>query len=186
MGLYDAMGSPEATDALADDLAAFAATSPPERGFSTFVASFAGPTPANELEFERLLWAQLQQLHEGDRSERWDSSVSSNPDDAHFSFSLAGRAFFVVGLHAASSRWARRFAWPTLVFNPHDQFNRLRAEGVFDRFRERIRDREHTLQGTLNPNLSDFGERSEARQYSGRPAEDDWRCPFRPKQPGRP
>jgi hypothetical protein len=34
------------------------------------------------------------------------------------------------------------------------------------------------LQGSLNPNLADFGEQSEARQYSGRATEADWVCPF--------
>jgi FPC/CPF motif-containing protein YcgG len=34
------------------------------------------------------------------------------------------------------------------------------------------------VQGTLNPNLADFGERSESRQYSGREVEEGWRCPF--------
>jgi hypothetical protein len=43
---------------------------------------------------------------------------------------------------------------------------------------EVIRARERELQGTLNPNLGDFGVHSEARQYSGRPAEEGWRCPF--------
>jgi FPC/CPF motif-containing protein YcgG len=43
---------------------------------------------------------------------------------------------------------------------------------------EVIRNRERNLQGNLNPNLADFGTRSEARQYSGRPVEEGWRCPF--------
>ena len=34
------------------------------------------------------------------------------------------------------------------------------------------------LQGSINPMLSDFGEATEARQYSGRAVEDDWRAPF--------
>jgi FPC/CPF motif-containing protein YcgG len=87
-------------------------------------------------------------------------------------------AFFVVGLHPASSRFARRFAWPTLVFNAHHQFERLRSEGGYARMQEVIRARERKLQGTLNPNLGDFGVRSEARQYSGRPVQEGWRCPF--------
>ncbi|MEP6902345.1 MAG: YqcI/YcgG family protein, partial [Actinomycetota bacterium] len=29
-----------------------------------------------------------------------------------------------------------------------------------------------------NPNLSDFGTQSEARQYSGRAVEHEWKCPF--------
>ena len=180
LGVYDELGSARATVALARDLAHFA-LGRDERAdeLATFVASFTGPVAIGEAEFERRLWAQLQALHEADPSRAWDPSVSADPDDPHFSFSFAGRGFFVVGLHAASARWARRFAWPTLVFNPHAQFERLREEGRFDRFQGLIQARERTLQGSLNANLSDFGERSEARQYSGRPVEDDWRCPFR-------
>jgi FPC/CPF motif-containing protein YcgG len=44
--------------------------------------------------------------------------------------------------------------------------------------RETIRARDMKLQGTLNPNLSDFGKQSEARQYSGRAVEQNWKCPF--------
>ncbi len=51
---------------------------------------------------------------------------------------------------------------------------------------EVIRDRERNLQGDLNPNLADFGTRSEARQYSGRPMEEQWRCPFHAPQGGNP
>jgi len=188
LGIYEELGSAEATRALARDLAAFAATLNDATGdeqdghagrLTTFVASFLRPVPGDEMEFERLLWGQLQSLHDGDQVSEWDPAVSSDPDDPHFSFSIAGRAFFVVGLHAASTRWARRFAWPTLVFNPHDQFDRLRQDGHFGRLQGLIRGRERTLQGSLNSNLSDFGERSEARQYSGRPVDEHWRCPFR-------
>jgi FPC/CPF motif-containing protein YcgG len=104
--------------------------------------------------------------------------VSDDPANPHFSFSFAGQALFVVGMHPESSRLSRRFRWPTLVFNPRAQFERLRAEGKFERLRTLVRDRDVALQGTLNPNLADFGERSEARQYSGRATEPDWRCPF--------
>jgi FPC/CPF motif-containing protein YcgG len=191
LGIYDELGAPETTRALARDLAAFAtgldddaeAEQDGHAGrLTTFVASFLRPVPGDEIEFERLLWAQLQALHESDPVHTWDPSVSSDPEDAHFSFSIAGRAFFVVGLHAGSTRWARRFAWPTLVFNPHEQFERLRQEGHFTRLQALIRAREETLQGAVNSNLGDFGERSEARQYSGRPVDDEWRCPFRARQ----
>ena len=50
---------------------------------------------------------------------------------ANFGFSFAGRGFFVIGLHPASSRLARRFPWPTLVFNAHFQFDRLKADGRY-------------------------------------------------------
>ena len=89
-----------------------------------------------------------------------------------------GKTPLVRSTRHAYPRFARRFAWPTLVFNSHHQFDRLREEGRYARMQEVIRSREVRLQGTLNPNLADFGVRSEARQYAGRPAEEGWRCPF--------
>jgi uncharacterized protein len=74
--------------------------------------------------------------------------------------------------------------WPTLVFNAHHQFEKLRGEGRYARVQEVIRDRERNLQGNLNPNLADFGTRSEARQYSGRTVEEEWRCPFHAHEGG--
>lgn len=179
-GLYAEMGSPGSTAGLARDLFDFVEEQDDLDGkFSTFVACFEGPVDSDEEAFEGLLWAQLRRLHEQDRRHHgWAPSVSRDPEDPKFAFSFAGTAFFVVGLHAASSRFARRFAWPTLVFNAHHQFDKLREEGRYDRVQEVIRDRERDLQGSLNPNLADFGTRSEARQYSGRPVEEEWRCPF--------
>lgn len=186
-GLYEELAAPAATAGLAHDLFLFIQEQDAwEADFSSFVAAFAGPTPRTEEEFERLLWAQLQALHERDRAHHaWDPSVSDDPTDPRFSFSFGGRAFFVVGLHAASARWARRFAWPILVFNAHRQFERLRADGRFARIQEAIRARETLLQGGLNTNLSNYGELPEARQYAGRPVELDWRCPFQPSLVGR-
>lgn len=179
-GFYGTMGAHGAVAGLARDLFEFVEDLPSiGDDFTTFVASFGGPNVADEIDFERLLWAQLQGLYEQDRLHHgWDPAVSADPEDSDFSFSFAGRAFFVVGLHPASSRYARRFAWPTLVFNVHEQFERLREGGRFARLREVIRAREIELQGSLNPNLSDFGELPEARQYSGRPVDEGWRCPF--------
>lgn len=184
IGLYGTLGETlaetDAATALARDLASFAAQPlPTGPGFVTFVAVFPDREPGSEDEFERRLWTQLELLHNlDDPSVGWDPTVSSDPADARFSFSFGGRALFVVGLHPNSSRIARRFQWPTLVFNPQAQFTRLRADGRFGKLRAAIRDREVALQGNLNPNLADFGERSEARQYSGREVEADWRCPF--------
>jgi FPC/CPF motif-containing protein YcgG len=133
----------------------------------------------SESQFENLLWQQLRALHEADSKYfDWDAQVSSNPSDPHFSFSFGGRAFYVIGLHANSSREARRFKWPALVFNPHEQFQRLRADGKWKRMQETIRERDLALQGSINPMLSDFGETSEARQYSGRAVANDWKAPF--------
>jgi len=186
LGVYGALGSVAASDALARDLAAFTKRIPPDGDrLTAFVAVFTGRAPASERTFERRLWMQLQRLHErDDPAAGWDPAVSQDPEDPRFSFSYGGCALFVVGLHARSSRLARRFRWPALVFNPHEQFERLRRDGRYERLREQIRDRDIALQGSQNPNLADFGERSEARQYSGRDSTAaDWRCPFHRRTP---
>lgn len=180
--VYGALGSLRSTRSLARDLESFLAApvtaDPPLRAF---VAVFPARATRDESAFEQALWKQLQLLHERDPVRAWDPAVADDPDDPRFAFSFAGQALFVIGLHAASSRAARRFRWPALVFNPHAQFDRLRDAGHFERLRTMVREREVALQGTLNPNLADFGERSEARQYSGRAAEAEWQCPFHPK-----
>ena len=180
LAVYGALGGARSVGPLARDLAAYASGIPEAIEHpTTFVAVFAGRAPASERAFERALWRQLQRLHEHDAHDTgWDPTASPDPDDPRFSFSFAGRAFFIVGLHPHSSRLARRFAWPALVFNPRAQFDRLRETGRYERLKARVREREIALQGSLNPSLGEFGERSEARQYSGRATEDDWRCPF--------
>lgn len=179
-GHYAALGSAEATAGLAYDLHTFIQEQPSFNSeFSSMVATFSGAPVTSEEHFEQMLWRQLQQLHELDAPHHdWDPAVSDDPTDPDFSFSFAETGFFVVGLHAASSRFARRFAWPTLVFNLHAQFETLRASGRYERMQQVIRQRETALQGSINPNLADFGTQSEARQYSGKAAGDNWRCPF--------
>src|SRR6476620_7390004 len=73
----------------------------------------------------------------------------------HFAFSLAGTAYFVVGLHPAASRIARRTPLPTLVFNLHEQFEELRQSERFERMRDTIRRRDQALQGSVNPMVAD-------------------------------
>ena len=184
LGVYDRLGSAEASAGLARDLFTFThePADLPASDFVTFVAMFREPGDLDEAGFERLLWAELRQLNRLDAPlHDWDPAVSADPDDPHFGFSFAGTAFFVVGLHPHSSRTARRFPWPTLVFNPHAQFTRLKEAGRWSRLQEVIRTREGKLQGSLNPNLADYGTASEARQYSGRPVEPDWQPPFSPR-----
>ncbi|MDQ3322371.1 MAG: YqcI/YcgG family protein [Acidobacteriota bacterium] len=182
-GFYPKMNQPKTTAGLAHDLWTYAQEqSTFKTNYATFIASFALPVVADEMSWEKLLWTQLENLHELDRKHySWDKTVSSNPEDSDFSFSFAETGFFVVGLHPASSRLSRRFQWATLVFNTHAQFERLREENLFERMQQTIRDRDLKLQGSLNPNLSDFGKQSEAKQYSGRAVEDDWKCPFHAK-----
>ena len=147
--------------------------------FTTFVVLFEGPLNLSEKEFEEALWQRLAALHALDSKQHaWDAAVSSDPQSAQFSFSLAGEAFFAVGLHPGASRTARRFARPTIVFNLHDQFERLREEGRFDALRAAIQKRDVALDGVANPMLADHGEASEARQYSGRRVGASWKCPF--------
>ncbi len=175
--VYPALGSAAATAALARDLGAFAASPAAAEDFATFVAVFPPDPPPDEAAFEARLWGQLQRLADADAAP-WGAAVSDDPASPRFSFSFGGAAFFVVGMHPHSTRLARRFAYPALAFNPHAQFGRLRADGRYDHLRDAIRDREIALQGSLNPNLSDFGERSDARQYAGGATGDAWRCPF--------
>ena len=177
---YGVLGSRRATTKLAAGLGRFVREAPAgASGFRAHVAVFTETPACNEQEFEARLWQQLERLDVdfgGDAP--WAEGTSDDPDDPMFAFSFAGKALFVVGLHPASSRMARRFRWTTLVFNPHEQFERLRAEGRYGRLKEHVRERDVALQGSLNPNLADFGEQSEARQYSGRATEGEWQCPF--------
>ncbi len=180
--LYPELADPDTTAALAADLLEF--TRSPllrESDYATFVAVFESPKEMDEREFERRLWLQLGSLNAIDAAQfAWDPSVRSDPADPQFSFSFGGQSLYVIGLHSNSCREARTFPWPALVFNPHEQFERLRTDGKWKRMQETIRERDVQLQGSVNPMLSDFGERSEARQYSGRAVEENWQPPFVP------
>ena len=153
-------------------------------GLLSLAVVFEGPREISEERFERAMWERIQSLAYKDewRGQIYDERVSSNPADPHFSLSFGGEAFFVVGLHPCASRPARRFPRPTLVFNLHAQFERLREEGIYERMREAILTRDKKLAGDVNPMLARFGETSEARQYSGRLVGKDWACPFADKR----
>jgi FPC/CPF motif-containing protein YcgG len=146
----------------------------------SLVALFESPRHLDEVAFEQQLWATLQRLHDLDhaRGQAWAPDVSTDPDSPHFSLSLGGHPFFVIGLHPHASRIARRFKAPALVSNSHRQFDWLRADGRYTKMQAATRERDLALQGSLNPNLADFGSAAETRQYSGRAVEPGWRCPF--------
>lgn len=179
------LGSPENDRRLWSRLRRFAARmDATDFGGSTLhsiAAVFTGPAGSCEHRFEALLWSQLSRLHRLDREagQGWAQDVSSDPADPEFSFSIAGHPFFIIGLHPAASRRARRCPRPALVFNSHRQFEWLRRDGRYAKMQAATRRRDRMLQGSINPNLSDFGTASEARQYSGRRVESGWRCPFR-------
>ena len=150
--------------------------------FRSFAVVFESPRTLTEPQFEHHLWERAQSLTDKDAwsGKPYDTRVSDNPHDTHFSLSFGGEAFFIVGLHPNASRPARRFHTPTLIFNLHDQFERLRAEGSYDKLRASILSRDEKLAGSQNPMLARFGEVSEARQYSGRAVDEAWACPFHP------
>ena len=152
--------------------------------FRSFAVVFETPTSLTEPAFERHLWARLQSLSDKDAwlGLPYDARVAAHPDDPQFSLSFGGEGFFVVGLHPNASRKARRFEAPALVFNLHDQFEQLRAEGRYDKLRERIVERDVRYSGSANPMLAIHGEASEARQYSGRAVDETWTCPLQPRR----
>lgn len=164
-----------------DALLEWADRDDPPSAFRSLAVIFEGPRDLSEAEFEKAMWQRLQSLADKDawRGLPYDESVGADPTKPDFSLSFGGQAFFVVGLHPNASRPARRFAQPILVFNLHNQFEWLRAEGRYERMREAILSRDFDLAGSINPMLARHGEDSEARQYSGRVVGEDWECPFR-------
>ena len=175
---YDNFGSRETAKAILEDIKKYIAAYDFESNdFLTFLVGFKGKQDYTEEEFEQVLWQQLQYLHEEDNA-AWDREVSPDPENKNFSFSLGGRAFYIVGMHPNSSRKARQAPYPAIAFNLHWQFEKLREMNTYHTVRNKIRERDIELQGNINPMLEDFGERSEARQYSGRKVGEDWKCPF--------
>jgi len=184
-GLYSEMGIAAVARSVCHDLYEFSnemgTMCTAVSAFVTFIAIFSRPTVTSEVHYERLLWSHLREMHEVDRQFfPWDPAVSRDPDDERFCFSIGGRAYFVVGMHPLASRNARQFCHTALVFNLHEQFEDLRRRGKYEMFKNMIRARDMAFQGSINPVLKNFGTISEARQYSGRDVEDNWRCPFQP------
>jgi FPC/CPF motif-containing protein YcgG len=179
----DRLASDESTRLLRQSLARFSARhSDPGNNPVSFVIIFREQV-AGEDDFHQQLWTQLQAVHDLDVEDHpWASGVSDDPSSAEFSFSVASRAFFVVGLHPGSSRLARRAPRPTHVFKFHDQFEALRASGRYEKLQTAIRERDVALQGNINPVLARFGEASEALQYSGRSGGG---CPFHTRSASR-
>jgi FPC/CPF motif-containing protein YcgG len=179
-GIFKELSDVDAAASLCDQLGDFSRRHPvPGADPVSFVAMFRGRV-ANEDEFHSKLWEHLQAMHDIDaEAHPWDASVSADPANDQFSFSVGSRAFFVVGLHPKSSRLARQAPFPCLVFNFHDQFESMRQSGRYETLQKAIRQRDVALQGDINPVLARFGEGSEAAQYSGNAAAAGQRCPFR-------
>ncbi|MFJ8751890.1 guanitoxin biosynthesis heme-dependent pre-guanitoxin N-hydroxylase GntA [Streptomyces sp. NPDC102441] len=182
---YDVLGGAESARLMALDLAEFVESADwSPRTFSSFVATFEQPRGVDELRFEELLWQQLQLLHEQDaRTHRWADGYSSDAGSGEFAYSVAGHPFFVIGLHETHRRWGRRPPFPMLAFNSHEQFDRIKGAGMWDRLADKIRKQDIKLQGDINPNLHEYEQLSEARRYSGRAKPADWECPFAARAP---
>ena len=148
--------------------------------FQSLVVLFEDGAPDDEAGFEALLWERLQSLTDKDEwlGQPADPRVGHDPQDPHFAMSFGGQGFFVVGLHPQASRPARRSDRPALVFNLHDQFERLRADQRYEPLRAKILERDSALAGSVNPMLARHGQISAARQYSGRAVDEAWTCPF--------
>jgi FPC/CPF motif-containing protein YcgG len=172
LGVYPPLASPEAVEGTAADLTRFTREHPePEHPVAVFVSVFDGPVRTGDADFEADLWRHLAAL---DETNPGRTDAHPNPGTAADpGFVYSGRNFFVVGLHPGASRWARRFAWPTLVFNALSHGDPLREADQFDRMTERIRNRDRRLQGEVNPSL----EFSRVSQFSGRAVDADWTCP---------
>jgi FPC/CPF motif-containing protein YcgG len=143
---------------------------------------FREPRISDEWMFDRLLWTRLNALADLDRLEYpHDLRVDDDPESTRFSFSLKEEAFFIIGLHPASQRKARLFPYATLVFNPHQEFERLRKTNRYEAMKRTVRKRDVVYSGSVNPMLTDFGDKPETRQYSGIHYKSDWKCPLRKK-----
>jgi len=140
---------------------------------------FHQPLDLSEEKFDTLMWKRLKHLSHLDKQKyKHDPRVNEDPSSAKFSFSLKEEAFFIIGLHPQSKRNARRFKYPSLVFNPHAEFERLRKLNRYEKMKEAVRKRDLEYSGSVNPILKDFGELSEIYQYSGVRHDEKWKCPL--------
>jgi FPC/CPF motif-containing protein YcgG len=140
---------------------------------------FRQPQNLSEEEFDTLMWTRLKALSVLDKKQyNHDPRVDEDPSSSKFSFSLKEEAFFIIGLHPGSKREARRFNYPSLIFNPHAEFERLRKSNRYDKMKEVVRKRDMEYSGSVNPMLKDFGEVSEIYQYSGVQHDEKWKCPL--------
>ncbi len=150
-----------------------------DKMFHSVAVIFAQPDVYTEEMYGRFFWSRLQAISDLDAQKyEYDHRVDADPESEHFSFSLKEEAFFVIGLHPAASRPARRFKYPAIVFNPHAQFEQLREAGQYEKMQNIIRKKDTELAGSINPMLTNFGEKSEVYQYTGQKLDNSWKCPL--------
>ena len=105
--------------------------------------------------------------------------MDAYPKSEKCSCSMKEEAFCIIAVHPASNRQARQFKYPTLVFNPHAEFEKLREANRYDNMKAVVRKRDILYSGSVNPMLKNFGEDSEVYQYSGRNYDPQWECPLK-------
>ncbi len=155
--------------------------------YLSFWAIFMEPQKMSETEFETALWHELSSLSAlSDPSTPWDPRFSSHPDDKNFCLSFGGEAVFAVGMHANSTRAARRFPWPTIVVNMYSQFTDMMEEDLFEEVVRKNREREMRYAGSLNPMVVKYGNEREAIQFSGKENDPEWNCPYKSPQIKKP
>ncbi len=133
----------------------------------------------SEADFETALWKELSFLtSEEDRKNDWPANSVQDPADPGFRFALGGSEFFVVGLHSQSSRQARRFSRPAMIFNVFSQFDQLMKLGQYEGMVALNRERDQKFQGSVNPMVAAHGESWESIQFSGKMNPGTWKCPF--------
>jgi FPC/CPF motif-containing protein YcgG len=152
-----------------------------EKGFHSAAIIFELPENLNEDLFDNFMWQRLRSLRKLDEQNyQHDPRVNSDPTSPGFGFSLKEEAYFIVGLHANNSRPGRQFKYPTLIFNPHAQFEVMKTTARFVKMKAVVRKKDIALAGSVNPMLTDFGEASEVYQYSGKLYDTNWKCPLIP------
>ena len=150
--------------------------------FYSAAVIFTGPENITEDIFETLLWQRLQAFSNLDAARfGYDKRVSPDPASAEFSFSLKEEAYFILGLHAASSRTSRQFKYPALIFNPHAQFKQMKETNKYEMIKQAVRKRDNQFSGSVNPMLSDHGKSPEILQYSGKNYGSSFTCPLKIK-----
>jgi hypothetical protein len=179
VGFYGKLGEGKHWRELRNDLLFFLQE---QRRTSSIYLSFWAVFEEEELseaDFETLLWKELSFLtSEEDRKSDWPADSIQDPTDPGFRFGLGGAEFFVVGLHSQSSRHARRFSKPALIFNIFSQFDQLVKLGQYESMVALNRERDQKFQGSVNPMVALHGEIWESIQFSGKINLGTWKCPF--------
>lgn len=179
VGVYSKFGTGHSAERMHQELIAFKNRQQQSKSlYLSYWAVFEEDFQGGESAFEDLFWEELSHLCAKEQEKDWDPQFSSDPKDPKFCISLAGSAYFVVGLHSQSSRRARKFPYPAIVFNLYEQFEELDRLGKYQSIVKNNRKREMLFQGSLNPMVEKYGDKWESIQFSGKENSSEWKCPF--------